>query len=708
MANHVIPEEPSLNTELRKLETTDKAHADTFNTLFAQLIENDAALNKKSEGLSQKVTDSLGEGGSLSEMQTELDGKANSADLTKHTGDTTIHITAEERTKWDGKTDDSGLKTHAGDTTIHITADERTKWNGKADGSHTHVAANISDGAKTWAPLSHTHAQTDITDLAKTLEGKAASAHKHAAGDITSGVLAVANGGTGAGTLDAFAMRRAPVTVAVTTADWAAGTGFVSHKFTATGVNSTNKNAYVANLVQSGTEATDAASREAFGAIIRGVVSAENEVTLYALQAPAAAFSLQLIQIDATAATNEIAGFVGGGAGTSINGAAVTVDKTSFVYNGAAQAPKVTKVSFQGKDLKEGEDYAVFNIPQTAAGSYSMTTFGVQKYTGGVKTSWAITKAAGSVAAAPAEVSIQGLEKTATVTLTVVGDGAITFEGCTHTTAACTDRKTVTITGKSEGTDTITVKLADGANYTGSTCKITATVKSFQENFADNGWDAIADAAASGQASTLWNAGDVKDVTIGGVTYQAQIIGFNHDDLDSTDAMYGKSEYNGGTNKAAVTFQLKDCLNDTKRMHSSNDNSMSWEGTEMRKTTLPGILSGMDSAFSGSIRKVVKKTATSSSNSTIKNTADQLFLLSEIEVFGKATYSHAGEGTQYEFWKANNTNNARIKKVKGSAVWWWLRSPYTSASSAFCAVGSVGASNSGATDPYGVAFGFCL
>lgn len=41
---------PSYNDEMRKLETTDPAHADVFNTLFQQLINNDAFLKVSSEG----------------------------------------------------------------------------------------------------------------------------------------------------------------------------------------------------------------------------------------------------------------------------------------------------------------------------------------------------------------------------------------------------------------------------------------------------------------------------------------------------------------------------------------------------------------------------------------------------------------------------------------------------------------------------------
>ena len=44
MADFVILEKPEFNGAMRKLETTDKAHADLFNGMFGQLLENEAYL----------------------------------------------------------------------------------------------------------------------------------------------------------------------------------------------------------------------------------------------------------------------------------------------------------------------------------------------------------------------------------------------------------------------------------------------------------------------------------------------------------------------------------------------------------------------------------------------------------------------------------------------------------------------------------------
>lgn len=85
------------------------------------------------------------------------------SDLTAHTGNNTIHVTASEKESWSGKQDEltfdsaptsgstnpvtsggvhtalsskanaSALSSHTGNSTIHITGAERTKWNAKQD-----------------------------------------------------------------------------------------------------------------------------------------------------------------------------------------------------------------------------------------------------------------------------------------------------------------------------------------------------------------------------------------------------------------------------------------------------------------------------------------------------------------------------------------------------------------------------------------------
>lgn len=213
------------------------------------------------------------------------------------------------------------------------------------------------------------------------------------------------------------------------------------------------------------------------------------------------------------------------------------------------------------------------------------------------------------------------------------------------------------------------------------------------DNLNDTDWADIDICGRLGMAQQFFKVGDSKTVNIGGTNYEVQIIGFNHDDKVS-----------GG--KAAYSFQLVDCLNQTQQMNTSNTNTGGWNGSAMRgrmstyKSQLPAALRNV-------IKTVKKKSGTGrGSSSGTQQTNDDLFLLSEIEIFGTTTYSVAGEGTQYEWYKAGNS---RIKKVNGSANAWWERSPNSGYTNYFCVVNSSGNANYyDANTSIGVSFGFCV
>ena len=211
-------------------------------------------------------------------------------------------------------------------------------------------------------------------------------------------------------------------------------------------------------------------------------------------------------------------------------------------------------------------------------------------------------------------------------------------------------------------------------------------------------WDNIAAVSKFGQAPNYWKVGDKKNITVNGVTYAAQIIGFDHDNLTTKD---------GTRTKAGITFQMVDCLNTTYSMNGSNTNSGGWNGSTMRTSTMATLLNQLPAALKNVLKSVNKLSGTGGgSTSGTQTTHDKLFLLSEIEVFGATQYSYAGEGKQYEYYTAGNST---IKKVNGSANGWWERSPRSGNSSTFCYVTNNGAASINAASlSYGVSFGFCV
>lgn len=94
----------------------------------------------------------------------------------------------------------SSLITHLADKVSHITATERTAWNSKAEGNHTHnYAGSSSAGGSATSAVKLQNARTIRTNLQST-----STASFDGTANVTpgvTGVLPVANGGTGKDTL---------------------------------------------------------------------------------------------------------------------------------------------------------------------------------------------------------------------------------------------------------------------------------------------------------------------------------------------------------------------------------------------------------------------------------------------------------------------------------------------------------------------------
>ena len=273
------------------------------------------------------------------------------------------------------------------------------------------------------------------------------------------------------------------------------------------------------------------------------------------------------------------------------------------------------------------------------------------------------------------------------------------------TVTATKDSKTVSGTADTNGeciltvtevgTWTVTATLASSTN-TADVVVGAANVDMIMSDpvFGNNSWAAIIKACQEKQVPETWKVGDSCNMIINNTTYAIDIIGKNHDD------------YADGSGKAPLTFQLHDCYGETKNMNSSNTNSGGWTSCAMRSTHLPAILALMPTAVQNGIREVNKLTSAGNKSSTINTTADKLFLLSEIEIFGSVKYSKSGEGTQYDYYKAGNS---KVKNRNGSAASWWERSPNANKSELFCAVYSGGFEDGdNASIARGVAFGFCF
>ena len=213
------------------------------------------------------------------------------------------------------------------------------------------------------------------------------------------------------------------------------------------------------------------------------------------------------------------------------------------------------------------------------------------------------------------------------------------------------------------------------------------------------------------QIQSVWKVGDVRNVSLSAMaatgvgeshraqTVQLAIADFNHDDL--TTAI-------GDKTKALLTWTQKDCLraanvSDTGGssnsehgyMNSSSTNANGWRGCARRTWCNNVYLKALPANLQALIKPVNKKSGTGDgSSSGIETTSDSIFLGSEIEIFGSTTYSVAGEGSQYTYYKtAANRNKLPRWSSSGSSDYWWERSPYSGHSDYFCLVSIDGSAN---------------
>lgn len=228
--------------------------------------------------------------------------------------------------------------------------------------------------------------------------------------------------------------------------------------------------------------------------------------------------------------------------------------------------------------------------------------------------------------------------------------------------------------------DTTAVTISYTLDGKTATTAQAVTVKAYDPVFANNTWEKIIEAAASGRASELWQVGSTKPYTIGDETYTARIIGFDHDALDATDARYGDASYNGGKNKAAITLEMVECTSTSYQIHTSNNQNVGWSACALRNNTLPAIKATIQSEIQNAIRTVVKKRAESPSADYGKysETPDTLFILSLVEYNRKSSAhaSWADEGTTYAYYEAGNAITKKKRGESSNSAYWTASSKH--------------------------------
>ena len=208
-------------------------------------------------------------------------------------------------------------------------------------------------------------------------------------------------------------------------------------------------------------------------------------------------------------------------------------------------------------------------------------------------------------------------------------------------------------------------------------------------------WTQIIAIANSGEdPSTFFAVGDEHELMLTTGELVTAVVGdFNHNTITGT------------SNKAAIAFTFKNCLNTTYSMNSSNTSSGGWNGSAMRNTHMPAILNTFPAELiaDGAIKYVDVLASAGSQSTSLVTSSDRLRLHSIAELGLNYSAAASGEGTTYAYYTSGN----RVKTVGGTASTYWTRSPYTGGSDIFCGVVASGSADIiFASKSFGVACGF--
>lgn len=196
---------------------------------------------------------------------------------------------------------------------------------------------------------------------------------------------------------------------------------------------------------------------------------------------------------------------------------------------------------------------------------------------------------------------------------------------------------------------------------------------------------------------TTWAA--LKAAVDNGTIAQGDLIVFNLKNGEEV-AVRATQDKNG-----KWFFVLEDCLADEHCMNKRPTNKGAWAACDMRQYLNNTVFALLPDELQALIAPT---TIVQIVDGERVETEDKLFLLSKTQVFGKGR------------WSEREPEDARLlcflrekDRIASSSTrltsGWWLRSPEASGSSSFAIVDSYGGSGSSyASNPYGVAFGFCL
>ena len=253
---------------------------------------------------------------------------------------------------------------------------------------------------------------------------------------------------------------------------------------------------------------------------------------------------------------------------------------------------------------------------------------------------------------------------------------------------------------------------------------------SIYTTFNEASWTYIKSMVVSGKASSYWKVGDRKEVVLNGTvgkksfsntTTYCYILGFDHNTSVESNGEhtihigFGATALSGGAYIAYCDSSYdKNVSTSCFNINTSSTNSGGWNSCQMKSTICPAFKNALPSDLQSNIRAVTKW-QNDGGSTTGQSSSNEIWLLSEMEIFGSAENSnYTANQLQYDFYKGvTGWSAAPTIKYKDTstseAVYWWERSARSSNSSNFCFVSPNGnASNDFAYNSIGFAPCLCL
>lgn len=190
--------------------------------------------------------------------------------------------------------------------------------------------------------------------------------------------------------------------------------------------------------------------------------------------------------------------------------------------------------------------------------------------------------------------------------------------------------------------------------------------------------------------SDYWSAGDTRTVHLSAMAASSG-TGETHPAQDVQFVLTDPGHYTLANGKPCNFVVLqKESLNEAGAMNAQATNSGGWNSCP-RRTWCNSVYRDAIPSNLRPIFKQFKVHTADGTGSTAVESTDWFSLFSEKEIFGSTTYANGSaesQNTQLDYYK---TSGNRIKRVNGSALSWWERSPASEFSKRFCHVAPNGA-----------------